>query len=599
MEIVQKDPSPGTNQVRVQVFRPDPSGQRLLVREGSVLVTWTAPSLGIRQFGPASVAVGQDVTYRVEVSNPGDLPARDIVASEEVPEGLSFLQANPAPVVEGRRLQWRLGNLAPRQQQFIEATFRTTRPGAVAHCVEVTGAGGLRSSHCANTNVQAALPGPVITPPPNTIPPPGSGTPRPGPGPTPTVTADLDIKVTTPESRVAVGSNVTFNVVLSNRGLATATGILLRDTFDDGLEYSQTSPMQRSPITRPVNDLAPGRSASLAVTFRVTRPGQLCQQVEATAAGGVHASTKVCVTAVAAAGNPGPATATPSLGGPTITPPPGTPAVTRPPSMPPVPPEIRVSGPTTSTVGKPVVFAAEIANVGRQPLRNVVVTQSADAPLVAIQASGGAVRKGNDLVWSLPSLEPGQPIRLQVQCDCKQATPKAVCRFTITPADGNPIESPAYLKIDPAPSPAGPTIAPSPTGPVLPPSPAAPSGHLEVFVDSFNKVFAGADQRFLIQVSNLGDSTDADIVVTARLPLGSTVVDTGTDGPTDNVRFVKELGLIRFSPVSTLTPKATITYRVVVTTSSPGPISLKVEATSRQQTTPALGEKTVNVLPSP
>ena len=120
-----------------------------------------------------------------------------------------------------------------------------------------------------------------------------------------------------------------------------------------------------------------------------------------------------------------------------------------------------------------------------------------------------------------------------------------------------------------------------------------------MFVDSFNKVFAGADQRFLIQVSNLGDSTDADIVVTARLPLGSTVVDTGTDGPTDNVRFVKELGLIRFSPVSTLTPKATITYRVVVTTSSPGPISLKVEATSRQQTTPALGEKTVDVLPSP
>ena len=74
VEIVEKDPSPGTSQVRVQVFRPaDSTGQRLMVREGSVLVTWTAPSLGIRQMGPATAAIGETITYRIEVSNPGDL----------------------------------------------------------------------------------------------------------------------------------------------------------------------------------------------------------------------------------------------------------------------------------------------------------------------------------------------------------------------------------------------------------------------------------------------------------------------------------------------------------------------------------------------
>ena len=84
--------------------------------------------------------------------------------AKQVPDGLSFLQANPAPVVEGRRLEWRLGDLAPRQQQIIEATFRTAQPGVIAHCVEVTAAGGLRSSHCANTTVLAAMPGPATTP---------------------------------------------------------------------------------------------------------------------------------------------------------------------------------------------------------------------------------------------------------------------------------------------------------------------------------------------------------------------------------------------------------------------------------------------------
>ena len=46
-----------------------------------------------------------------------------------------------------------------------------------------------------------------------------------------------------------------------------------------------------------------------------------------------------------------------------------------------------------------------------------------------------------------------------------------------------------------------------------------------------------------------------------------------------------------------LPPKATIDYRVTVTTSRPGPISLQAEATSRRQTQPAAGEKTVEVLP--
>ena len=53
-------------------------------------------------------------------------------------------------------------------------------------------------------------------------------------------------------------------------------------------------------------------------------------------------------------------------------------------------------------VGKSVVFTAEITNPGQQPVSNVVVSQQADAALVVTQASEGAVRKGNDLVWSCP-----------------------------------------------------------------------------------------------------------------------------------------------------------------------------------------------------
>ena len=106
-------------------------------------------------------------------------------------------------------------------------------------------------------------------------------------------------------------------------------------------------------------------------------------------------------------------------------------------------------------------------------------------------------------------------------------------------------------------------------------------------------------QVFLLQVSNKGDSpeNDNDIVVTARIPLGSVVVEPDTSGPAADIKIKKEPGLVRFSAVTKLPPKATIDYRVVVTTSKSGAISLHAEATSRRQTQAATGERTVDVLP--
>ncbi len=600
VEIVEKDPSPGTSQVRVQVFRPaDSCGERLMVKESSVLITWTAPSLGIRQMGPPTAAIGQPVTYRLEVSNPGDLPAHDVVATDVVPDGLSFLQANPAPVVEGGRLQWRLGDLAPRQVQIIEATFRTMRPGAVDHCVEVTGAGGLRSSHCARIEVLAAMPGPATIPGPSpattnegprptpAVPPlssglgptrysptsPGPGASNPGPAPTRAASSILDIKVVAREDHVAVGSSVTFDIVLTNHGAASATGIVVRDTFGNGLEHQE-----RSPMTRRLNDLAPGQSDGFGVTFRVTRPGQLCHHVEATAADGARTDADPCVAAVPAAGGAAPAPVTPPRGNPTAPPPPSAPPV--------LPLEIRVSGPTASTVGKSEVFTAEITNLGPQPIANVVVSQEADAVFAVNRATQEATRQGKVVVWSVPSFLPGRPIRFQVQCECRQPASKACCRFTATPANGQPVVGETCLEIAAATPPAA--VAP----------PAAITGQLSVFVDNFNKIKAGKNQVFLVRVTNQGDSTDNDIIVTAYLPPDSTVVEPDTSGPFTGINPQKGAGQVRFSPVTELLSKATIDYRVVVTTSKPGPISLRVEATSRRQTQPAVGKTTVDVLPA-
>jgi uncharacterized repeat protein (TIGR01451 family) len=579
VEIFQKDPSPGTNQVRLQVFRPaDACGERAMVKEGSVLVTWTAPSLGIRQSGPSTAAFGATITYRIDVSNPGDLPARDVVASDEVPEGLSFVEANPAAVVEGRRLQWRLGDLAPRQAQSIEATFRPQRDGLITHCVEVTAAGGLRSGHCATTNVLAALPGPATVPAPATpvsppvLPPSApvlSGPPAVPPAPSGAPVLDLKI---TPESQAVVGSDLTFDIDVANRGTATAKGVVILDTFGEGLEHSK-----KSPISVKLGDLAPGQVLpTFSVTFRITKAGRLCHRIEVTAANGGQAMADSCVTAVLPAGGTGPA----------VTAPPGTTAVTPPPTAPvAVPLQVQVSALATSMVGKSVLFSADIANPGKQPVANITVACQTDAALFATDGTEGAEKKGNDVVWSLPSIPAGGSVRIQVRCDCKQAAATACCRFTAAPANGPAADGRACLAIAPA-SPA--TVTPTP--------PAAAAGRLSVLVDNRNIVTAGKPQQFEIQVTNQGDLADSDIVVTAQLPPGSTVA-AGTRGPSPDITFTQPPGLIRFSPVAALPPKMLLIYRVVVTTSAAGPITLEALATSHQQTQAVAGKKTIEVLP--
>ena len=123
-------------------------------------------------------------------------------------------------------------------------------------------------------------------------------------------------------------------------------------------------------------------------------------------------------------------------------------------------------------------------------------------------------------------------------------------------------------------------------------------GRLSVRVDNLNKVTAGKNQQFLVQITNQGDSAENDVIVTARIPPGSTADPLDTRGPSPDVRFERDLGLVRFSPLAELPPKATINYRVAITTSMPGPISLRVETSSRRQTRPAVGEKTVDILPA-
>jgi len=122
---------------------------------------------------------------------------------------------------------------------------------------------------------------------------------------------------------------------------------------------------------------------------------------------------------------------------------------------------------------------------------------------------------------------------------------------------------------------------------------------LSVTVQNRNIVEVGRVQEFLVEVANNGDAAENDIVVTAYLPAGSSLVSEGTGGPDPSVTFQQHSGIVRFTPVSELPAKKVMNYRINVTASQPGAITLRAEATSRAQSQPTGGSTTVDVLPTP
>jgi uncharacterized repeat protein (TIGR01451 family) len=392
VEIFQKEAGPGTNRISIQVFRPAPTdgspGGRLLVGSGTTLKTWTSPDLDVRKTAPAAVGIGATLSYTIEVSNPGDMAAEDVVVIDQLPAALTYLDSNPAAEVAGSRLTWRLEQLGAGQHRALTLHCRAAQPGSVTNCVDATASGGLKAADCATTTVT-----------------------------TPTV----ELSVTGPQ-QAAVGETITFRILITNRHQVPTPELLIKDRFDPGLEHTEPSNV----ISRKLGILAAGESRAVDVTFHVTKAGRLCHRVEVTGAGGVGATAEACVTATEQAAGPPPRQ------------PAGQPSVS-----------VNKTGPQTCTVGETAEFIIDVTNTGSQPLTNLKVVDRYDARLKPTMATDGHEFEGNDLVWTIDALPAGKTTRLKVHCQCLQAVARARNQATAITPQGDQAEDEIFLEIRP------------------------------------------------------------------------------------------------------------------------------------------------------
>jgi len=547
-EILQQEPAAGTNRVGIQVIRPAElgRGRRLVVGSGATLKTWSAADLTVRKSGPAVGSVGATLTYRIDVSNPGDLPAEDVTLADVVPDGLTYLRSNPAGELQGNTVRWRLGTLAAKQASSVQIDFRADRQGSVTNGAEAAAAGGLRARDGATTTVSAP---------------------------------SVDVQVVGPRQPVPVGQDATFTIVVTNRGRVPAGGLLLKDRFDPGLEHAQAE----SPIEKDLGVvLAPGGSQQVGVVLRVTKAGRLCNTVEVIGDGQVLATATACVDAVEAARpqpQPEPQPQVRPQPQPKLPPQPGPTALV---SM-----SVAMTGPEVATVGEDVLFTIEVANTGERPLSDVLVSTTLDPALAPIEATKGHFRQQENILWRVDALPADTRRRFEVKCTCPRAAPAAWARVRVSSLEGAQGEDQASLRIEAPPTGKPPTETPSIQAPP----------RLTMSIAALREPVA-LDKQFtyLIQVKNEGQTADRQVSLVVTLPPELQLVKFGTHGP-PGTDFLPDGQVIRFLPRERIEPgrEKPLEYRIRVQAKRVGLVRVQAELTSEYHREPVTASVTTTI----
>jgi len=315
---VEMSPAPAPAVQPAPAPAPAPTGNCEVINTGWVHMTKTMPR---------EVMLGQEFSY--------DLAPRavacvgNVVVTDQIPAGATYLRSEPKAEVVGNTLVWKLGDMEPGQTVPIRVWMRADREGEIGGCATVTADPRL----CAKTFVGKPV---------------------------------LAIEKSGPEM-AQLNSDVTYTVVVSNRGNAVAKNVVVTDDIPDGLA-SATGQKQ---LTFNVGDLAPNQSKNIPVTLKAKQRGRFCNVATAVAN---NVSGKVtddaCTTVVM-----------PGL-------------------------KITKVGDKEQLINKNAKYQVKVTNTGDVPLTGVVVTDTAPAPTAFVSAAGATIN-GNVATWNVGTLDKG------------------------------------------------------------------------------------------------------------------------------------------------------------------------------------------------
>jgi uncharacterized repeat protein (TIGR01451 family) len=252
----------GTAEVSIEIIRPadiqccKPAAQ---IATGYTSKTWMPPSVSIsKSVDTAKARQGDTVNYTITVSNDSSIPASNVVVSDMLPSGLSYVSSSPAGAASGNSMSWSLGTLSGSQSINVQARVTATE-GTITNCAEVRGDCEVSDRDCVDFQV---------------------GTPV------------ISIEKECPD-RVTACDTINYTLVVRNSGSYAAENVEITDQLPDGIVTENG----RRTVVVPVGRLEPGQARRAPFTARAERAGTFTNTATVTADGGLSDSAS-CTTVV-------------------------------------------------------------------------------------------------------------------------------------------------------------------------------------------------------------------------------------------------------------------------------------------------------------
>lgn len=201
---------------------------------------------------PPEVAMGEEFMYELSVR--AGSCAGDVVVTDLVPEGATYVRSEPAAKVDGRKLTWTLGDLNAGQTQPIKIWVKADKEGTLTSCAMVHAL----PRACDSTKVGRAL---------------------------------IALTKTGPET-ATLNSEFSYTITVVNRGTSVARNVVVVDDIPEGL----TPVGGQRRLTFNVGNMAPGESKSFPVAVRGTTRGKHCNVAAVTTGNAGEAKAEACTT---------------------------------------------------------------------------------------------------------------------------------------------------------------------------------------------------------------------------------------------------------------------------------------------------------------
>jgi uncharacterized repeat protein (TIGR01451 family) len=322
-----------------------------------------APQADVAVFktGPTNSIAGSNLTYTVTVTNSGPSTATNVVVSDLLPAGFTFVSATPSSTVSNNLVSWPAISLAKNAVSNFTVTAISAAGGNFTNIAFAT-SGTLDPNPANNngtlTNAQVCT----------------------------TVASLADVAVfKTGSTNINAGSAVVYTITATNMGPSTASNVVIKDNLPAGVTFQSASgsyTLSNNVVMWPGVTLAKDASVNFTLTMTAPASGSFVNVASGTSdtpdpnmnnnngsAAGSKVSTSVTPVADLI---------------------------------------VLLSGPTNVAVGDSFVYTIVMSNGGPSTASNIVVNDNLPAGLIFNSSSAGGSFSNNVINWpTIPALTNG------------------------------------------------------------------------------------------------------------------------------------------------------------------------------------------------